>query len=350
MLWQIFARYIQHIKLTTRSISMSADLLRPPAHISQSDALRLSQQAPSILRSHSPWALPWPFSLLLTNDSPEIWAIHENLFHSCLRTGDDDSALTCLEKLKERFGADNERVMGLVGLYHEAVAPDQKALSNVLKSYEAAIEQKPTNIVVRKRHIALLKSIGRLDGAIAALVDLLDASPVDAEAWAELAELYFTQGFYAQAVYSMEEALIVMPNAWNMHARLGEMIYVSVSNATSDSGLLRDLGHSLKCFCRSVELCDDYLRGHYGVKSTTTKLKRLQGLEASHVATRNSVEEEWSPPSIATVQHLNEVATVKLAEIIRKASTQTTGWQGYDESEIIAARELLDRDDVSNAR
>lgn len=70
--------------------------------------------------------------------------------------------------------------------------------------------------IIRKRHIALLQSLGRLDGAIAALVDLLDVVPVDAEAWSQLAGLYFVQSHYTQAIYSLEEVLLVTPNAWNV--------------------------------------------------------------------------------------------------------------------------------------
>ena len=106
--------------------------------------------------------------------------------------------------------------MGLVGLYHEAIAPDERALETVLKSYEEAIAENSTNLVVRKRHISLLKTLGRTDGAIAALVDLLDVVPVDAEAWSQLAEMYFAQGNYSQAVFCLEEVLLVTPNAWNV--------------------------------------------------------------------------------------------------------------------------------------
>jgi hypothetical protein len=43
------------------------------------------------------------------------------------------------------------------------------------------------------------------------------------------------------------------------------------------------------------------------------------------------------------VERLNEAATSKLAEIIRRNASGEAGWQGYDEAEIIAAKELLDR-------
>lgn len=39
---------------------------------------------------------------------------------------------------------------------------------------------------------------------------------MDAEAWAELADIYFSQGLYAQAIYSLEEVLVLAPNAWNV--------------------------------------------------------------------------------------------------------------------------------------
>ena len=319
---------------------MSADLLRPPAHLSQADALRLSQQAPTILRKYSSWSLPWPLSLLASNDSPEKWAIHENLFYSCLRTGDSNSAFLCLERLKERFGPENERVMGLTGVYHEATAADAKALESILKQYEGVIKEKPTNVIIRKRHITLLKSLGRADGAIAALVDLLDVSPVDAEAWSELSELYYAQGHYAQAIHSMEEVLLAMPNAWNMHARLGEIIFVSTANSKENRLRVQSLTRCLKSFCRSVELCDDYLRGYYGLRLTTSKLTELLSKGTSIAATS---EDDMEPPSLTLTQHLHELSTSKLAEIIRRASSHNSGWEGYEEAELIAARELLNR-------
>ena len=47
-------------------------------------------------------------------------------------------------------------------------------------------------------------------------MELLDASPTDIEAWAELAEVYVSQGLYSQASFCLEEVLLVAPNAWNV--------------------------------------------------------------------------------------------------------------------------------------
>jgi tetratricopeptide (TPR) repeat protein len=58
--------------------------------------------------------------------------------------------------------------------------------------------------------------MGRDTEAIAALTTLLDASPTDAEAWAELADLYIVQGLYQQGIFALEEVLLITPNAWNV--------------------------------------------------------------------------------------------------------------------------------------
>lgn len=53
-----------------------------------------------------------------------------------------------------------------------------------------------------------------------ALNTLLDTSPTDAEAWAELSDLYISQGLYQQGIFALEEVLLITPNAWNVSARI----------------------------------------------------------------------------------------------------------------------------------
>jgi len=52
-----------------------------------------------------------------------------------------------------------------------------------------------------------------------------------------------------------------------MHARLGEVQYVAAASLAAGDGLAqRYLAEALKRYSRSIELCDDYLRGYYGLK------------------------------------------------------------------------------------
>ena len=73
--------------------------------------------------------------------------MYEKLFLSCLRTGDDKAAFNCLEKLIDRFGATNERVMGLRGVYQEAVAKDDAALERILQEYNEVLVKDAVNTV-----------------------------------------------------------------------------------------------------------------------------------------------------------------------------------------------------------
>lgn len=73
-----------------------------------------------------------------------------------------------------------------------------------------------------KRRIALFKSLGKTSEAITALTKYLEVSPTDSEAWAELSDLYISQGMYAQGIFALEEVLLIAPNAWNVSTHLLE--------------------------------------------------------------------------------------------------------------------------------
>ena len=50
-----------------------------------------------------------------------------------------------------------------------------------------------------------------------------------------------------------------------IHARLGEVLFISATSG-NDSVDGKTLAEAMRRFCRSIELCDDYLRGYYGLK------------------------------------------------------------------------------------
>lgn len=52
-------------------------------------------------------------------------------------------------------------------------------------------------------------------------------------------------------------------NLVKAHARLGEVLFVEAINSNDN---VESLAESVRRFCRSIELCDDFLRGYYGLK------------------------------------------------------------------------------------
>jgi ER membrane protein complex subunit 2 len=253
-----------------------------------------------------------------------------SLFYACLRTGDDKSAHLCLEKLTQRFGDNNERVMAMRGTYQEAVAQDQSELQNILQDYNQILSQNPVNVPIHKRRIALIRSLGREQEAISALVDFLDSFPTDVEGWCELADLYQSQGLGSQAVFCLEEALLSTPNAWNLHAQIGELDYMNATTVgeATETGQ-KSLAQAVQRFSRSIELCDDYLRGFYGLKMAVSKLLQTAGQSKAPAFQQDKL------------QKLDQLATQKLRAIIDGRKGQTS--RDSDEAELIAAQALLDR-------
>ncbi|KAJ5780868.1 Tetratricopeptide-like helical [Penicillium paradoxum] len=287
-------------------------------------ALHLAQQAPAILGQDTGSRGTSSNSA----DTADYYARLEQLLLACLRTGDDQSAQTCLNSLSLRFGPSNERIMGLRGLYEEATAKDQSALDKCLQEYETTLSQNPVNVPILKRRVALLRSLNRSSDAISALLQLLDAIPTDAEAWCELADLYQSQGLGSQAIFSIEEALLIAPNSWNIHSRLGELCYIYAS----DGDASRLLGRSVQHFSRSIELCDDYLRGLYGLALASTRM-----LDNGYAGVSGQ-----SPPSKKTLERLKAFALQRLGEIVESRSVDDQHWAS-SRSELIAAKELLNR-------
>ena len=122
------------------SIASSALSLRQ----SHSTALDLSQQSSRFLRKNEDAG---SVHILPSSDSTELWLTYEKLLLACLTTGDDKAAHACLERMITRFGATNERVMGLRGLYQEAVAENDAALERILREYEEVLAENPINAV-----------------------------------------------------------------------------------------------------------------------------------------------------------------------------------------------------------
>ena len=119
----------------------------PAKNQSEHVSLRLAQKAPNFLQQQVKTHSAYPILFITAAESSELWAGYEKFIYSCLWIGDDKSAHLCLERLIKRFGASNERVMGLRGLYEEATAEGDDALEAVLAEYERILTDDPANMV-----------------------------------------------------------------------------------------------------------------------------------------------------------------------------------------------------------
>lgn len=324
---------------------MEASLLQPQGRLSAPEAFKLAQLAPTILRRNPKAVSQSPLAALFSApETADLWTSYENLLFACLRTANDDAAQECISRLVTRFGEENERIMALKGLVQEAQASNHKELEDILKEYDAVLKDTPGNIPLAKRRVALLRSLNRVGDATTNLLYLLAISPTDMEGWAELADLYLEQGLYSQAIFALEEVLVLAPNAWNIHARLGEVQLMA--SATAEGSARRYLAEALKRFCRSIELCDDYLRGYYGLKKVTDKLLAETGQSKKQMTETDG----FSLPDQATIEKLNQAAVNKLSEIVRRFESGDKAWQGYHAGEIAASKEALAQSRAESVR
>jgi len=56
------------------------------------------------------------------------------------------------------------------------------------------------------------------------------------------------------------------------------MLFVSANAAEDAGGKLKLLADAQRSFCRSIELCDDYLRGYYGLKLVSSSIFFLSSI------------------------------------------------------------------------
>lgn len=291
--------------------------------------LSLSQKAQSLLSKSSLKPKSQLLAIVSAVEEPLEWSELEQVFLACLRSGDDKSAHLCLERLTQRFGATNYRIMALRGLYQEAKADDEVELRRILQGYNEILKEDPMNTPIHKRRNALIRCLGKPQDALECLTQFVTTFSSDAEAWSELSDLYQSEGLISQAIFCTEEALLIAPNAWNLHARLGELNYLaSQSSQDGITGTQKHLTEAIHRFARSVELCEDYIRGYYGLKLATDKL----------IKTAASKDPDALPSE--TVQRLNKLSVTKLTQIIKQNTSQTSGPR---KAELIAAQALLDQ-------
>jgi hypothetical protein len=112
-----------------------------------SEALRTSQIALKVIESQPSFLSTAVSQVFGKAEDARQWQHYEELLVACLKAGDGKSAQAILQRLIARFGANNERVMGLRGMYQEAVASDPASLEAVLREYNEILKENRANIV-----------------------------------------------------------------------------------------------------------------------------------------------------------------------------------------------------------
>jgi len=109
---------------------------------------------------------------------------------------------------------------------------------------------------------------------------------------------------------------------------MGEISYLLAMAPSPGRDVTDILRSALKYYLRSIELCEDYLRGYYGLVVVCGKLLKEGKLEGK--LDRGKVEGLYGQ------------GRRRLEEIVARARRREKGWEGYDEGEVEAAKKLLE--------
>lgn len=200
----------------------------------------------------------------------ELYSVLEQVAIAALETSRFDLAESCISRLQSKFPA-SQRVKSLQGMMLEAQGKGVEAV----RFYDEALYKEPTSLILSRRRIAALKGLGENKKAIEALNAHLDIFYNDPEAWQELAEVYASEGMYAQSAFALEEVILQVPQDAFMHLKYAETLYTN-----------NEVAKAYKAYLRVLEMCQSdggsttaqgaaqgpWLRALWGTKMAATAL------------------------------------------------------------------------------
>ncbi|KAJ1658298.1 Inositol phosphatase SIW14 [Dispira simplex] len=230
----------------------------------------------------------------MDTSSAVFWLTAEQVLLATLDTKTWDFANKLLSMLRQKF-PDSKRVDLLGGMLLEAQGQYQDATS----VYQRVLQNDETNVVAQKRMVAIAKAQGRVTDAIAQMVQYVDVHSNDQDAWLELCDLYIAKSMLPQAAFAMEELLLLQPLNHIYHQKYAELHYS-----------MQNYDIALKYFCRTLELCSDYLRALYGIKQCVAKLSALPNSPGM--------------PSTDTLKQLEVLAVDRISAVYTKLAKDTS--------------------------
>ncbi|EST05385.1 Tetratricopeptide TPR2 [Kalmanozyma brasiliensis GHG001] len=228
----------------------------------------------------------------------DLWSILEQVAIAAIELARFDLAELCISRLTSRF-PNSQRVTALQGMLLEGKG-DAKA---AIELYEDVLNNGETSLILSRRRVAAIKSLGDIKGTVEALNLHLDTFYNDPEAWQELAEVYANQGMYAQSTFALEEVLLQVPQNSFFHLKYAETLYTN-----------GEIAKAYKAYLRVLEMCQSdgesktqggaqgpWLRALWGTKMATT------ALIASPSSSKSSGSEEVVDQ--AKVKKIDELVT-----------------------------------------
>ena len=149
-------------------------------------------------------------------------------------------------------------------MYHESVG--EMEISDA--TYASCLAKDPQNLMVLHRLVAMKKAKGDISGALEVLHKHLEIHLGDYQAWFEAAKLHIELGSFSQAIFCLEEVMLLQPADVSVHLLLAETLY--------SSGGATQIRSARRYFSAVLEITNgESMRALYGVCLCTYRLKAL---------------------------------------------------------------------------
>lgn len=126
------------------------------------------------------------------------------------------------------------------------------------------IYQKESTADSMKHQVMCLWGMGDIEAATVLLVEYLNTWMGDADAWTLLSHFYTIQCMYQQALFAMEEAMMLKPGS---HIHL--LAYADLCSAMGNDGI------ATKYYAAALDICD-CVHGWYGILGCASDPKLLE--------------------------------------------------------------------------
>ncbi|CEM11632.1 unnamed protein product [Vitrella brassicaformis CCMP3155] len=208
----------------------------------------------------------------------ELYTILEHVLLAACDMGHRQWIDYCMSALRSKF-AGSIRLRRLEGMVKEAQGDYQGAK----QIYQKILEEKPEDMLTRKRFIALYKGQRRMAECVDYLNKYLEEFVTDTEAWHELGEIYISDNCLSKATFCFEE--LVMYDHRNPYYVI---TYAELLYATGEYELSR------KYYCFALEMDDRNTRALWGILLAN---EQLHGSKVFPIASSAASPATDKPPT-----------------------------------------------------
>lgn len=190
----------------------------------------------------------------------EVWVVLEQVCIAAIDCAQSGIFQDCIRDLDTQF-PDSHRVKRLKGMHLESIGKSREAQH----LYDEILKEDPTNSLVSKRKVAIMRADNKPAEAIQLLGAYLKTYMNDLEAWQELCDLYLKVQDYAKAAHTMEELVITHPHHHLYQQRYADILYTM--------GGMDNIETARSYYANAVKLSNQTnMRAFYGLMLTANML------------------------------------------------------------------------------